>query len=91
MRSIATSVRITADANLKVAAIAERIRASKAQVIEMAVSALEERLFWQDVQDAYAALSEDPLRLAQYRREIAAWDGTLSDGLIPADSAEDKQ
>ena len=91
MENIATSVRITADANARVASLAKRMGSSKAQVIEAAVRALEDRVFWQDVQEAYAALSDDATRLAKYRAEIAAWDHTLQDGLPAASSKRKKR
>jgi predicted transcriptional regulator len=59
MPNAATSVRITGDANVTAAALAQRLGASKAHVIEMALRALEERLFWDDVKSAYDGLAED--------------------------------
>ena len=84
MPNIATSVRITGDANVTASALARRMGASKAHVIEVAVRALEERLFWDDVEAAYAELAEDAPGLARYREEITPWDETLQDGLAPA-------
>ena len=83
MENIATSVRITSDANVTATELARKMGASKAHVIEVALRALEERLFWHDVEDAYAGLAEDAPRLARYREEIAEWDDTLQDGLPP--------
>lgn len=83
MPDIASSVRITPHANGMVSDLAERLHTSKAQVIETALRALEEKLFWADVHDAYAAMADDPAALASYRDEIAEWDSTLSDGLYP--------
>lgn len=91
MENIATSVRITSDANVVATALAQRMGASKARVIEVALRALEERLFWDDVKAAYAGLAEDAASLARYREEIADWDGTLQDGLSPHDGPEDGQ
>ena len=61
---------------------------SKAHVIEAALRALEERLFWDDVKTAYAELAEDAPSLARYRVEVAEWDETLQDGFNPADGRE---
>jgi hypothetical protein len=89
MQNIATSVRITGDANVVATALAEKMGASKAHVIEVALRALEERLFWDDVKAAYAGLAEDAPALARYRKEIAEWDETLQDGLSPANRRKD--
>ena len=51
MQNIATSVRITGDANVAATALAQRMGASKARVIEIALRAPEERLFWDDVKN----------------------------------------
>ena len=89
--NIATSVRITSDANVVATALAQRMGASKAHVIEVALRALQERLFWDDVTAAYAGLAEDAPGLARHREEIAEWDDTLQDGLSSASGREDNQ
>jgi predicted transcriptional regulator len=89
MDNVATSVRITGDANVVATSLAQRMGSSKARVIEVALRALEERLFWDDVKAAYAGLAEDVPGLARYRQEIAEWDETLQDGLSAIDGPKD--
>lgn len=91
MKNIANSVRITGDANVVATALAQRMGASKAHVIEVALRVLEERLFWDDVKTAYAELAGDAAGLARYREEVAAWDETLQDGLRPVNERKDEQ
>jgi predicted DNA-binding protein len=82
MGSIATSVRITATANALLSALAGKTGKPKAQIVEEALRDWEDRMFWTEVQQAFAAGPEsDELRI---EREL--WDRTVSDGLAPAES-----
>ncbi|MFN7925995.1 MAG: hypothetical protein U0Q16_38210 [Bryobacteraceae bacterium] len=76
MENVATSVRINAAANALLSDLAVKTGRSKAQVIEEALAALEERLFWTSVQEAFAE-GESP----EMRAERELWDRTVGDGL----------
>ena len=56
--------------------LAGRLRRPKSQVIQEALEILEERVFWRDVQDAFA--SGEP---EEMRAEHELWDSTANDGL----------
>lgn len=54
MENIASSVRISADAVHTLAKLALKLGQPKAQVIQRALQELEERVFWSEVQEAFA-------------------------------------
>ncbi len=77
MENIATSVRITATANALLSTLAGKTGKSKAQILEEALRDLEDRMFWSEVQQAFAASPESD----DLRAERELWDSTVSDGL----------
>jgi len=76
MRNATSSVRITPTANDLLDRLSAKLLQSKAQVIEVALHLLEERVFWGEVQDAFAGCESDEMRA-----ERALWDSTANDGL----------
>ena len=76
MENVASSVRITPDANRLLSDLSLKLGRSKAQVVEEALASLEERVFWAAVHDAYAE-GETP----EAREEREIWDTTVGDGL----------
>ena len=44
----------------------------------------------QEAAEAYAAIAADPVEDALWRAEIAAWDGTIADGLEPEPELQDE-
>ena len=81
MPDVASSVRITAAAYGIAHRLAGKLGRSRAQVIEQALRQMEDQVFWQEVQEAYARMAEDPNALEAFRKEAAEWDGTIDDGL----------
>jgi predicted transcriptional regulator len=77
MENIATSVRITATANALLSALAGKTGKSKAQIVEEALHDWEDRMFWTEVQQSFAASAES----AELRAERELWDSTVPDGL----------
>lgn len=75
METIASSVRITADAHAMLSGLAAETGKSKAQIVEEALRALEERVFWSGVQ---AAFEEPESKGMRAEREL--WDRTAGDG-----------
>ncbi len=52
----------------------------KAQVIETALKQMEERIFWEEVGEAFARIAADPEESARQRAEIELWEcGTARD------------
>jgi len=68
MENIATSVRITA---------AGKTGKPKAQIVEEALRDWEDRMFWTEVQEAFAADPESD----EFRTERELWDRSVADGL----------
>lgn len=77
MKSIATSVRITAASNALLSVLSGRTGKPKAQIVEEALRNWEDRMFWTEVQDSFANTPETP----QLRKERELWDRTVADGL----------
>jgi hypothetical protein len=82
MERIATSVRIASAANALLSELAVRTGKAKAQVLEEALRDWEDRMFWTDVQLAFAAAPESD----ELRAERKLWERTVSDGLSLADA-----
>jgi predicted transcriptional regulator len=82
MENIATSVRITAAANALLSALAGKTGKPKAQIVEEALRDWEDRMFWAEVQQAFAASPESH----ELRTERELWERTVPDGLGPAES-----
>ena len=78
MENIATSVRITADANAMLTELAVRTGKPKAQIVEEALRHWEDKIFWAEVQSAFSS-SPDELR-----PETELWEGTVGDGFHEA-------
>ena len=70
METIASSVRITGDANGVLSKLAAKLGQSKAQVIQTALQQMEERVFWAEVQEAFAREEAS----TEERVESARWD-----------------
>jgi len=55
--------------------------ASMQTLLDKAIEAYRRQLFLEEINQAYAALREDPKTWSQIEKERAAWDTTLNDGL----------
>lgn len=77
MKSVATSVRITASSRALLSLLAEKTGRPKAQIVEEALRAWEDRVFWADVQQSFASVAES----AELRAERDLWETTVADGL----------
>jgi predicted transcriptional regulator len=80
MENMATSVRITPAASALLSALAGKTGKSKAQIVEEALRDLEDRLFWTDVRQAFAAGPESE----ELRAETELWESTVADGFRAA-------
>ena len=80
MENIATSVRITAGAKALLTDLAGRTGKPKAQIVEEALRHWEDRIFWSEVQSAFASgPAPDGLQA-----ETELWECTVGDGLNEA-------
>lgn len=75
MESVATSVRVAGDAIRVLSSLSEKLGQPKAQVIELALKQLEERIFWQEVRDGFERASVDSNATAKPKTEAELWDG----------------
>lgn len=80
METVATSVRIAGDAINTLSTLTTKLGQSKAQVIEIALKELEERIFWSEVTEAFDRIAADPVESALQKAEIQLWEqGTARD------------
>ena len=82
MENVATSVRIPGDAISVLTELSEKLGKSKAQVIELALRQLEERMFWDEVRDSFEKIAADPEKLAAYRAEAELWEAGTGRDLV---------
>ena len=78
---VSTTIRVPSATRDKLRVLASRERRSIADVVAAAVERYEEDAFWEEAHRAYAAMRADPAASAAFDAEVAAWDGTLKDGL----------
>jgi predicted transcriptional regulator len=69
MENVASSVRISADAVHTLAKLAAKLGQPKARIIQRALQELEERVFWSEVQEAFARDAEGVTQA-----EFAEWE-----------------
>ncbi len=75
------SIRVDKKTQAKLAELSGSQRRSIAEIVDEAVSRYDDELFWKAVDEAYDRMNADPEDRAAFDAEIAAWDGTLLDGL----------
>jgi predicted DNA-binding protein len=80
METVATSVRISGEAIVTLSRLSARLGQPKAQVIATALRQLEERIFWDEVNDSFARIAANPEEAVRQRTEIQLWEqGTARD------------
>lgn len=80
MENIATSVRITGDASEVLFKLSEKLGQPKAQVIERALAEMGERIFWDEVCQAFDRIAADPEESSDQKAEVQLWErGTAGD------------
>jgi len=60
-------------------------------IIDEAAQDLQRKRFWADFNAACEALRADPVAWADLRREDAAWEATLADGLDEEQQSKEHQ
>jgi hypothetical protein len=78
MANVASSVRINGNAMDVLSNLAEKLGQPKAQVVELALRELEEKIFWGDVHTAFEQTAADPEQSAQQKAEFELWGGGSS-------------
>ena len=74
MENVASSVRIAGDAINVLSRLSHQLGQSKAKVIERALAELEERIFWEEVSQAFERMAADPAATAQVKAEAEFWE-----------------
>ncbi|MBI4909574.1 MAG: hypothetical protein HY820_38510 [Acidobacteria bacterium] len=73
-------MRIAGDAIGVLDRLSEKRGQPKAQVIEAALKEMEERMFWDEVREAFARIAADPAESGRQKAELELWDkGTARD------------
>ena len=78
---MSTMVRVSDTAKKKLKAIAARKNLSLQKALDELISAEEQKLFWEQVNEEYRRLQEDKEAWAEELAERALWDCCLLDGL----------
>ena len=76
-----TTIRVPSATRDKLRALARQERRPIGDIVSAAVDRYEEDAFWTEAHRTYAAMRADPAESAAFDAEVAAWDGTLMDGL----------
>lgn len=76
-----TTIRVSVETHRQLTALAAALDMPIAEVTARAVELLNNQLFWEQTNAAYAALRADPEASSAFDAEIEAWDSTLQDGL----------
>ena len=76
-----TTVRIRAHTYRVLREMAKEHGESLSEALDRIVEEKRRAQMFQEANAAYAAIAADPVASASWRAEIAAWDGTLRDGL----------
>ena len=74
MENVATSVRIAGDAIGILAHLSAKLGQPKAQVLEIALKQLEERIFWEEVRESFERIAASPEESALQKAEFQLWE-----------------
>ena len=78
---MSTTVRIPKKMKKLLASIAAKKNISQQAVLMQALEDLQRKLHWEQFNQAYSTLREDPERWEDEESERSLWDSTLADGL----------
>lgn len=76
-----TTIRVSTETRELLNRLAQNSGTSMQHVLDTALEQYRRRQFLEALNTAYAALQADPQAQAEEAEELAAWDGTLLDGL----------
>jgi predicted transcriptional regulator len=81
MSDTSLTIRVSRSTHELLRSLADRSNATITAVVDEAVRDLQRKKFWADFNAACSAAQADPATWADLRREDAAWEATLADGL----------
>lgn len=76
-----TTIRVSKETYEQVRALAQRTGETMQEVISKAIEQYREKIFWQQVHEAYARLQQDSVAWQEEMEERRIWENTLLDGL----------
>jgi hypothetical protein len=76
-----TTIRVSVETHRRLSELAQQLDLPLQEATARAVSLLADHVFWQQTNDAYAALRAHPIDSAAFDAEFVEWDATLLDGL----------
>jgi hypothetical protein len=77
----ASTIRIRPKTHDALKEIAAMTGQSLQDALDQAIEDRRRRLYLEEADADYAALKQDPKALAEFNKEMAAWDSTSADGL----------
>ncbi len=78
---VSVTVRVSSETQERIRRISENQHRSVSEIIAAAIDSYEDTLFWDAYDRSTAELRADPEAWAAYKKDMAAFDGTLQDGL----------
>lgn len=91
MSDVSLTIRVSRSAHELLRALADQSNSTITAVVDEAVRDLQRKKFWADFNASCEALQADPAAWADLRREDAAWEETLADGLKEEQQANEHQ
>ncbi len=77
------TIRVTPETRDRLNRISAERGVSAGEVVDELVSAAEDRTLIEAMERHYEELRADPEAWAEFKAEVAAWDATAGDGLVP--------
>ena len=90
MTDTSLTIRVSRSTHELLRDLAAKSNATITAVVDEAVRDLQRKKFWADFNAACMAFQADPVAWADLRREDAAWDQTLADGLEEEKRSDDE-
>ena len=90
MSDTSLTIRVSRSTHELLRDLATKSNATITAVVDEAVRDLQRKKFWADFNAACEALRADPAAWADLRREDAAWQETLADGLEEEQRSDDE-
>jgi predicted transcriptional regulator len=81
MTNATTTIRVSIETHRQLTELAQQLALPLQEATARAVSLLADQVFWQQTNDAYAALRANAAESMAFDAELAEWDSTLLDGL----------
>jgi predicted transcriptional regulator len=91
MSDTSLTIRVSRSTHELLRDLAAKSNATITAVVDEAVLDLQRKKFWADFNAACEAIEADPVASADLRREDAAWEATLADGLEEEQQSDEHQ